>query len=217
MASTTPSLGTRLYAGVSVTLLSLWATTALSFTALDILNTNRSLVEPIASISLLTYLICRVIVLLQPGQDDSIAHFLTVPRRSRGEAFAMLLFCGTWLYELVYKAMMMFFMTVFGGAIAAVIYNDGFESTAEKPSDPSGSDVAGTALVEIDEFTAMVGVDPIQIFKRIPPKFLAYFAVLVWMNFGSLTLFVLRLTWKSVKVVLGTPSATTSVEKQQED
>lgn len=214
MASTTPSFGARLYTGISLTLLTLWATTALCFTALDILNTNRSLIEPIASISLLTYLICRLIVLLQPAQYDSIAYLLTAPRRSRGEAFVMLLFCGTWLYELVYKAMLMFFMTIFGGAIAAAIYNDEFESTAEQPSGPSDSDVAGTALAKVDEFKEMVGVDPVEIFRRIPPRVLVYFAVLVWMNFGCLTLYVLRLAWRSAKVVLGAPSAPISVEKQ---
>ncbi|KAJ6111909.1 hypothetical protein N7523_007970 [Penicillium sp. IBT 18751x] len=217
MASSPPSFGARLSTGISVTLLTLWVTTALGFTALDILNTSRSLVEPVASISLLTYLICRLIVLLQPTQNDSIAHLLTAPRQSRGEAFAMLLFCGTWLYELVYKAMLMFFMTIFGGAIAAAIYNDGFESTTELRTHSSDSDVAGTALVEIDEFKEMVGIDPVQLFKRIPPQFLVYFAAFAWINFGSLTLYVLRLAWKSVKVVLGSPSTTISREKQQVD
>ncbi|KAJ5668236.1 uncharacterized protein N7477_006806 [Penicillium maclennaniae] len=213
MASSTPSFGARLYTGISVTLLTLWVTTALGFTALDILNTSRSLVEPIASVSLLTYLICRLIALLQPTQNDSIAHLLTAPRHSRREAFAMLLFCGTWLYELVYKAMLMFFMTIFGGAIAAAIYNDGFESTTEQQTHPSDSDVAGSALAEIDEFKEMVGIDPVQLFKRIPPQFLVYFAIFAWINFGSLTLYVLRLAWKSVKVVLGSPSTTISREK----
>lgn len=212
MASAALSFGARLYTGISVTLLALWATTALGFAALDLLNTSRNLVEPIASISLLTYLICRLIVFLQPIHNDSIAHLLTARRRSRGEAFAMLLFCGTWLYELVYKAMIMFFLTVFGGAIATAIYNDELVTTTETPGDFSDSDVAGTALVEINEFKEMAGVDPVEIFKRIPPKFLIYFAVLVWANFGTLTLYVLRLAWRSAKSCLGAPSASISVE-----
>jgi hypothetical protein len=60
MASATLPFGARLYAGISVTFLALWATTALGFVAFDLLSTSRNLVEPIASISLLTYLICRL-------------------------------------------------------------------------------------------------------------------------------------------------------------
>ncbi|KAJ5198075.1 uncharacterized protein N7498_007192 [Penicillium cinerascens] len=210
MASKTSSLGTRLYTAISVTLLTLWAITTLGFTALDILNTNRSLVEPIASLSLLTYLVCRLIVFLQPAQNESIAHLLTAPRRSRGEALAMLLFCGTWLYELVHKAMLMFFMTIFGGAIATAIYNDKIEWT-ENPSD---SDVDGTALAEINEFKERAGVDPIEIFKRIPPKVLVYFAVLVWVNFGTLSVYVLRLAWRSVKLAFGAPPTSVSAGRQ---
>jgi hypothetical protein len=33
----------------------------------------------------------------------------------------MLLVCGTWLYELVYEAILLFFMTIYGGAIATAI------------------------------------------------------------------------------------------------
>lgn len=213
MASETPSFAVRLYTAISVTLLTLWATTALGFTALDILNANRSLVEPIASISLLTYLVCRLIVFLQPTQNDSIAHLLTAPRRSRGEAFAMLLFCCTWVYELVYKAMLMFFMTIFGGAIATLIYNDGFDSTSEDPNySDVYSDVEGTALAETVKEIA--GVDPVEIFKRIPPKVLVYFAVLAWVNFGTLSLYVIRLAWGSAKVALGGSVAPVPVEKQ---
>jgi len=210
MAPSISSIGVRLYTAISVTLLALWATTALGFTALDILNINSSLVGPIASISLLTYLVCRLIVFLQPAQNGSIAHLLTAPRRSRSEAFAMLLFCCAWLYELVSKAMLMFFMTIFGGAIAAAIYNDKLEPI-ENLSD---SDVEGTALAEIDEFKEMAGVDPVEIFRRIPPKVLVYFAVLVWVNFGTLSLYVLRLAWRSVKVVFGAPLAPVDVGKQ---
>jgi hypothetical protein len=64
MASATLPFGARLYAGISVTFLALWAKTALGFVAFDLLSTSRNLVEPIASISLLTYLICRLLVLL---------------------------------------------------------------------------------------------------------------------------------------------------------
>jgi hypothetical protein len=74
--------------------------------------------------------------------------------------------------------------------------------------------VAGTALVEFNELTEKAGVDPVEIFRRIPPKFLVYFALLIWANFGMLTLYVLRLAWRSAKCFLGAPSASISVEKQ---
>ncbi|KAJ5908635.1 hypothetical protein N7495_001317 [Penicillium taxi] len=214
------SFGAQLYRAVSIAVLSLWATTALGFTALDVLNTNNNLVSPVASISLLTYLICRILVYTQ-GQNDSIAHLLTAPRRSRGEALAMLLFCGTWLYELVYKAMLMFFLTLFGGIMATAISNDNFESESGSESEfaaesfASDSDMAGSALAEIDQFKESAGVDPVEIFKRIPPKLLVYFAIIIWVNFGTMSLYVLRLSWRSVKVVLGTPPASNSVSEKQ--
>lgn len=129
---------------------------------------------------------------------------LRIVLRSRGEALATLVFTFAWLYELLSQAVIMFFMTIFGGAIATAIYTDAF---VEDPNDiyQSDSDRENTsmAVAEIDEFKGKVGVDPVALFKLIPPKALIYFALLVWSNFATLGLYVLRLSWRSAKVVLG--------------
>lgn len=61
----------------------------------------------------------------------------------------------------------------------------------------------GTALVELNELKEKADVDPVEIFRRIPPEFLVYFAFLVWANFGTLALHVLRLAWRSANCSLG--------------
>ena len=207
MAIPASSFGSRLYTAIAIVLLTLWTTTALGFAALDVINENRGLIQPIASISLLTYLVCRLLVFTQSNtHNDSIAHFLTTThQRSRGEALAMLLFSCSWLYELLHKAMIMFFMTIVGGALATAIYNDALETTVT--IHPSDSDLEQTALMKMSEFKDEAGVDPTELFKRIPPKFLAWVAALAWINFGTLSLYVLRLTWKSMRTVLGSSSA----------
>ncbi|KAJ5584295.1 uncharacterized protein N7459_004095 [Penicillium hispanicum] len=200
----TPSVSTRVYTVTAATLLALWTLTALGFTALSIGSANRSLIEPAASISLLTYLVCRLIVFLQPGwQPDSLAHVVALAhRQSRQGALAMLVCACAWLYELASQAVMLFFVTFFGGILATAVYNDAFEETTANQDD-LGADT--TALAEIDAVKAKAGVDPTQLFKMIPPKLLVYFAALVWANFATLGVYVLRLAWRSVRVVLGSP------------
>ncbi|KAJ5986717.1 hypothetical protein N7451_011082 [Penicillium sp. IBT 35674x] len=210
MAVIVSSFGSKVFRAISIVLLTSWTVTTLGFSALNVLNENRSLIGTAASISLLTYLACRLLIFTQPtAQNDSIAHSLTTAyRRSRGEALATLVFTCAWLYELLSQAVIMVFMTIFGGAIATAIYTDAF---VDDPNDlhQSDSDRENTSLavVEIDEFKEKVGVDPVALFKLIPPKALVYFAILVWANFATLGLYVLRLSWRSAKVVLGSSPA----------
>ncbi|KAJ5921452.1 hypothetical protein N7466_009778 [Penicillium verhagenii] len=204
MADPTSSLGSKVFKGISATLLTSWTITSLGFSALNILNANRSLIGTAASISLLTYLACRLLVLTQPNiPNDSIARLLTTAHRgSRRHALATFAFTCAWLYELLSQALIMVFMTIFGGAIAAAIYNESVEEPVG-PVNRSVSDMQNTSLVEIGEFKDKVGVDPVALFKLIPPKALIYFAVLVWANFATLGLYVLRLWWRSAMLVLG--------------
>ncbi|KAJ6109859.1 hypothetical protein N7486_002094 [Penicillium sp. IBT 16267x] len=207
MATTASSFGSRVFKTISVVLLTSWTITTLGFSALNVLNENRSLIGTAASISLLTYLACRLLVFTQPIQNDSIAHMLTTAHlRSRRKALATLVFTCAWLYELLSQAVIMVFITIFGGAIATALYTDAFvEDPVDLNLNQSDSDRENTSLAvaEIDEFKEKVGVDPVALFKLVPPKVLIYFAVLVWANFATLGLYVLRLSWRSAKVVLG--------------
>lgn len=202
----------RVYTAIIVVPLTLWTTTVLGFAAMDIINDNKQLIEPLSSISLLTYLACRLIVALNPrAQNASLAHLITTAhQRSLQGAIAMLIFSCSWLYELARKSVIMFFMTVFGGIMAVAIHSDSWEETSS-PSSPSSttppelgeSDEQQTALAKIDDFKANAGFDPTALFKCIPPKALIYFGVLVWINFGSLSLYVLRLAIRSINAVFG--------------
>ncbi|KAL2788156.1 hypothetical protein BJX66DRAFT_309439 [Aspergillus keveii] len=184
------------YRLVALPLLTAWTVTALSFAALDVLNSNRSLIEPIASISLLTYLVCRILVVSQPtpqngtGNESSIAHILTTAhRKSPLTGLISLLFAISWLYELLFKAVWLFFVTVLGGAFATALYTDAFVQN----EDGSGE----------SESMAKTGVDLVAAVKMIPPRLLVYVVMLVWLNFATLGVYILRHAWRSMRVFLG--------------
>ncbi|KAL3442021.1 hypothetical protein BJX65DRAFT_287615 [Aspergillus insuetus] len=198
---------------VALPLLTAWTVMALSFAALDVLNSNRSLIEPIASISLLTYLVCRILVISQPtsqnGSESSIAHILTTAhRKSPLTGLISLLFAISWLYELLFKAVWLFFVTVLGGAFATALYTDAFVQNEDGSGESESmyddhAEAETTALAEFDEIRAKTGVDLIAAIKMIPPKLLIYVVVLVWLNFATLGVYILRHAWRSVRVVFG--------------
>ncbi|KAL4931756.1 uncharacterized protein BDV17DRAFT_226476 [Aspergillus undulatus] len=195
---------------LSIVLLSLWTLTVLGFTALDMLNEDRTLTEIVASTTLLAFLVCRLLVASQPKDENSIAHLLTTAyTRSRTASFTLLLLTGSWLYELLYKAVILFFVTIFGGVFAAAIYNDAFVEKADAMDSDvnieNDLDSTTIALAEINEFQEKtgLGIDPTELFKMIPPKLLVYLAVLVWLNFVTLGLYVLKMAWRGVRGVLG--------------
>ncbi|GAB1198042.1 hypothetical protein APSETT444_007349 [Aspergillus pseudonomiae] len=176
-------LSSGLYTGVAVLLLLAWTLTALAFTALNVLNSNSSYLEIIASSSLLTFLFCRLLVASNHG--------------SRRGAVVLFGLCCTWLYELLNQAVLLFFMTVFGSVMATAIYNDAFTN------DVVDVDESTTALsVEMDKFEEMTGFNPTQMFKLIPPRLLVYFVALVWLNFLSLGAYVLGHAAVSLKKLL---------------
>ncbi|KAH8432733.1 uncharacterized protein LDX57_010361 [Aspergillus melleus] len=216
MALTLSTLSTKLSTGFSILLLTTWTLTALGFTALNVLNTNRTYIESIASISLLTFLLARLLVLSNPTTptrtpaNETIAHILTsAHRHSRKESLLLFAFTCTWLYELLCKAVLLFFMTVFGGVVATIIYNDaeGWHATDNMGSAQAGQQddgAATTALAEIDQFKTRAGVDfdPSAVFRWIPPRALVYFAVLVWVDFVGLGVYVLRYAWRALRGVV---------------
>lgn len=221
MAFTLSSVGTNLYTALAFVLLTSWILIALGFTALNVLNSNSSLIESIASISLLTFLVARLIVLTSGHNADTpgtLAYALTsAHRRSRKAALLFLTFICTWLYELLSKAVLSFFLAVLGCAVTAIIYNDphgeGWSTTDHGHSDQPQEDASTTALAEIDDFKSRTGVDfdPTAIFKYIPPRALIYFAVLVCINFATLGVYLLRYAWRALSAVLGSSASAVPV------
>ncbi|KAL4869923.1 hypothetical protein BDV12DRAFT_70761 [Aspergillus spectabilis] len=201
----------QLYTVLTVPFLASWTALALGFTALDVLNSNRSPIQLIASTSLFTFLVCRLLVVSQSStfNENSIAHIITTfYQRSARNALVFLLFTFSWLYELLHKSLAMIFVTIFGGALATALYNDAFVEVGENGEPVSmEEDIETSALAEIDHFKETTGVDPTQIFKMIPPKVLIYLVALVWFSFATLGLYVLRLTWRSLRRVFGASPA----------
>ncbi|KAL4804952.1 hypothetical protein BDV18DRAFT_161351 [Aspergillus unguis] len=61
-------------------------------------------------------------------------------------------------------------------------------------------------LVPLEDFEENTGVDPedvIALFKMIPPRLLIYVAGVLWVNLGSLVVYVLVVAWRGVKGVFG--------------
>ncbi|RAK95862.1 uncharacterized protein BO80DRAFT_318158, partial [Aspergillus ibericus CBS 121593] len=196
-------LAGRLSTGLAVLFLTSWTATALSFTAINVLNTEATIVGTLASSSLVTFLVCRLLVRFQ-SHDGTLAHLLaTAHHGSRRGALVHLVFCGTWLYELLAKGVLLLFLTFVGGVLATVIYNDpNLENLTTTTPTPDQPDTPTTALAEIDEFKDKTGFDPTQLFRWIPPQAVVYCIGLLWVNFLSLGLYILGHGLKSLGRVL---------------
>lgn len=205
MAHGLSQLSSGLYTGLAVLLLLAWSLTALSFTAVNVLNSKSTYLEIVASSSLLTFLICRLLVASNPStrQDDTIARLIaSADYGSRRGAVVLFGLCCTWLYELLNQAVLLFFMTIFGSVMATAIYNDAFTDTGVD------SDESTTAVsVEMKKFEDMAGFDPTKMFKLIPPRLLVYVVALVWLYFLSLGAYVLGHAATSLKKVLSSSVA----------
>ncbi|KAL4880273.1 hypothetical protein BJY04DRAFT_219271 [Aspergillus karnatakaensis] len=200
-----------LYTLLAVPLLTSWTLLALLFTALNVLNTDASYLSLITSTSLFTFLICRLLLVCQPSlNNNSLAHTLTTAYRSSARNAAIfLLLALSWLHDLLYKTLGLFFITIFGGGLATAIYNDAFHEVNEhgEPVAPvqreAELDIEPNALAAIDEFRDKTGANPLAIVKMIPPKLLVYLVVIVWVSFASLGVYILRLAFRAARGVFG--------------
>ncbi|GJP90825.1 hypothetical protein CBS147343_5089 [Aspergillus niger] len=192
---------------LAVGFLASWVITALSLTAINVLNTEATFTAQAASVSLLTFLVCRLLVRLQPvapTEGRTIAHLLaTADYGSRHGSLILVSFCSTWLYELLTKGVLLLLLTFFGGVMATVIYNDPNFSENWQAEPVADQTQTTTALAEIDEFKEKAGFDPTQLFRWIPPQAIVYFIALVWLNVISLGLYILGHGLKALCRVLG--------------
>jgi hypothetical protein len=210
-------LSTSLYKGLAIGLLVSWSLTALSFTALVALSTNSTYHEIIACTTMFTFLVCRLLVVWNPSsmssQDATIAQLIaSADSGSRRGALVLFSLCCTWLYELLNQALLLFFMTVFGGVIATAIYNDAFTDGVYESEGEDGSTT--TVSVQVNEFKEKAGFDPTEMFKMIPPRVLVYIVGLMWLNFLSLGVYVLGHAAVSLKKVLTSPTSTSTVRNE---
>jgi hypothetical protein len=61
-----------------------------------------------------------------------------------------------------------------------------------------------------------MGVDQMDIIKMVPPRALVYIVVLMWVNFATLGIYVLRLAWRSLRTVFGSSVATVMAAEKTE-
>ncbi|RAH47792.1 uncharacterized protein BO95DRAFT_441039 [Aspergillus brunneoviolaceus CBS 621.78] len=202
---------------IVVLFLTSWTLTALSFTALDALNSDQSLISLIVPTSLLTFLVCRLFIASQPSDgagagSPTVAQTITsAHRHSPRNALILLLFTLSWLYELLFKCFGMFIVTLVGGFFFTAIHNDALVAK----NGTGVSELESTAMAGMADFQDKTGVDPTQIIKAIPPRALLYWVLLVWVNLATLGLYILRLAWKSLRMVLGGPIAAPAVADEK--
>ncbi|EAW25585.1 uncharacterized protein NFIA_044040 [Aspergillus fischeri NRRL 181] len=208
-----------LYKGLAIGLLVSWTLTALSYTALVALNTNSTYLEIIACTTMFTFLMCRLLVAWNPSpKSENITIAQLIASADSGScrgALVLFSLCCTWLYELLNQALVLFFMTVFGGVIATAIYNDAFTDGVQETEPHNGSTTS--LSVHVKEFKETVGFDPTELFKMIPPRVLLCFVGLMWLNFLSLGAYVLGHAVVSLKKVLSSPTSTSTTTESTVD
>ncbi|KAJ5557108.1 hypothetical protein N7494_001023 [Penicillium frequentans] len=216
MSPTLATLGLRAHKTFTICLLSLWIIAALGFTALDFTDNTWHFLDPFLSTSLLTYLVCRLMVVFQKyPRDGSMAYRLTSAqhRQSRREALATVLFCCGWMYEVILKLMIMFFFTMICGTMFAHdAFGDMMIAMEEDSEDKPDVDVQ-KALESIKKAKDDLGFDPVKKFGWVSPKALLFCLCLGWVTIVTLGLYILRITGKMIKVLCRLPSEKTAAHK----
>ncbi|KAJ6003058.1 hypothetical protein N7451_005605 [Penicillium sp. IBT 35674x] len=210
MSPTVATLGLRAHKTFTICLLSLWIIAALGFTARDFTNHTWHFLDPFLSTSLLTYLVCRLIVAFQKcPRDGSMAYRLTSAhhRQSRREALATILFCCGWMYEVIWKLMIMSFYTmIFGTMFVLDAFGDMLIAMEKDSEDKPDMDVQ-KALESIEKAKDDLGFDPVKKkFGWVSPKVLLFCLCLGWVTIATLGLYILRITEKMFKVLCRLPS-----------
>ncbi|KAJ5813684.1 uncharacterized protein N7503_000434 [Penicillium pulvis] len=216
MSPTLATLGLRAHKTFTICLLSLWIIAALGFTALEFTDNAWHFLDSFLSTSLLTYLVCRFIVVFQEyPRDGSMAYRLTSAhhRQSRREALATILFCCGWMYEVIWKLVIMFFFTMICGAM---FVHDAFGDTMitmeNDSKDEPNMDVQ-KALESMEKAKHDLGFDPVKQFGWVSPKVLLFCLCLGWVTIVTLGLYILRITGRLFKVLFRLPSEEPAAHK----
>lgn len=214
MSPTLAAVGIRTHKTITTTFtvlfLGLWVLQLAGFTALDVLEEDPSYLDSFLSISLLTYLICRLIVFFQGyNRDGSMAYRLTSAhhRHSRKEALLSTIFSLGWIYSLLCKFFLMFISTFMSSIILVSHYYGDDIVQAEKDGliEDKGQMDFATAMEKMEEYQEALGFDAVELFAWIPWQLLIGLAVVAWITFGTLFFYVVRVAWKSVVVVFRIP------------
>ncbi|KAJ5889537.1 hypothetical protein N7504_010347 [Penicillium tannophilum] len=215
MSPTLATLGLQAHKTFIICLLGLWIIAALGFIALEFTDDTWHFLDSFLSTSLLTYLVCRLIVVLQKyPRDGSMAYRLTSAhhRQSRREAFAMILFCCGWMYEVVWELIVMFVFTMICGTMFAHDALGDMIIAMEYSEDKPDVDVQ-KALENVEKARHDLGFDPVKKFGWVSPKVLLLCLFLGWVTIVTLGLYILRITGRLLKVLCRLPSERPAAHK----
>ncbi|KAJ5273075.1 hypothetical protein N7478_008200 [Penicillium angulare] len=229
MSPTLILLSHRAHKVITITFLTLWILAATGFAVLDFVD-GWGYTHQFLSLSLLAYLICRLIVVFQkPGRDSSWAHMIVTARsRSRRRALATLVFSCGWIYEFVCKIFVLALMTLMSSAMIALHLMQDLEIAIHDNETKDGDSAELTtdmekakidleeAMAKIAEFHEEAGYDPVKLFGWMPPKLIIFCVITAWISVGTLAFYIARLAWKSLKraCMLPTPTVANPPEKQ---
>ncbi|KAJ5087443.1 hypothetical protein N7456_011059 [Penicillium angulare] len=224
MSPTLILLSHRAYKSITITFLTAWILVATGFAVFSFTD-SWGYVDHFLSLTLLGYLLCRLIVVFQKSSRDSSWAYTIVNAnsRSRRRALATLLFACGWIFTFLCKIMIMTFVTILSGAVIASHMFPEFELTLNE-MDPAEltpeiekvkTDMESTKEI-IAQFHEDAGYDPVKLFGWMPPKLLISCVVAAWFSFGTLGFYLTRLSWKSLKraCMLPTPIEANPPEKQ---
>ena len=218
---------------MAILLLSGWSLTALVMASLNVLNENKGFLAPVASIALLTFLVCRLIVVFNPlptvqnfgagtipaaPNGGTVAHLIaSADYGSRSGAFVLFLLTCTWLYQLLQTLFLLIVATLISASLLITILY-GEKSSGDDPAADSGPGTNfdqysnTTAIVEFQEQT---GVDPNEFLRRVGPRAFILIMGTIWVNFLTLCLYVLGHAAKSFSTVLSTPTQTLVIQQTE--
>ncbi|KAJ6000777.1 hypothetical protein N7481_001186 [Penicillium waksmanii] len=221
----------RLGSIVTIGFLTIWILATIGFIYIDVEGSDWNLFETFLSISLFTYLIFRMIVACTNTKLDSIVYRLTTAhRRSRRGALAVLVCACSWIYGLFFKILTLFLVNGFCiMMLSAHLYPDLFDqldelSLPDSESPGSGIEVQNARYRSarynkqeyfdaIEQMKMEADFDPVQALGWIPLRILLCCFALLWFSCCTLTLYVLRLCWKSIRVAFGPSSSPSTPPK----
>ncbi|KAJ6032123.1 hypothetical protein N7540_002855 [Penicillium herquei] len=212
MSPTFTTLVIRAHKTITIGMFGLWIAAALGFMKIDFLMMDENkweFLDLCLSTSLLTWLVCRLIVTVRKDiWGGSLVYRLGSAhrRQSRLDALVLFLFACGWIFEVLWKLMVMVWLTLLGGAVYAFhIYGDAIAELDENDQAELDFNLP-EALENMEKFKENMGFDPAQTFGWIPPKIMVSCLVLAWISSSTLSFYVVRVCWKSLKVIFRLPS-----------
>ncbi|KAJ5614100.1 hypothetical protein N7528_007754 [Penicillium herquei] len=215
MSPTLTTLVIRAHKALTIGMFSLWIVGALGSVQADFIMMDADQWEFLdlwISTSLLTWLVCRFIVTVRKNTwSGSLVSRLSCAhhRQSRRDAMVLLFFACSWTYQIILKLILMGWLTFLGGAIYAFhIYGDAIADLGPEKLAEMDFDIEKT-LEQVEKFKDWMGFDPVEVVGWISPRIMVVFVVIAWISFSTLCLYVVRVCWKSLKVIFRLPSEET--------